>query len=521
MRQAVARALLCPPAMNRTSWCALAAVGALFGGACGDEMGSADTDAGGDGLGVVELAISTPPAAVKCLTLSVVGPDYSKLITTPPVASFTVTGMPLNGGFVYISGLAYEASCDALTNVSPTWAAQSGQIEYQVGTVGHATLTFRRAPTIGGAVDFEEAVAELSLGKTQAFAIMADGSQRAWGLNNAGQLGDNSKTAHLVPTVVDVLKGFIPAPGIVVADVSSRSTVSCALVTAPGGGGAVRCWGNNDNGQVGDGTTVTRLEPVTLNSLSPSARGVTTGGSHACAIVSTGAALKALCWGRNDEGQLGLGNTVGKNIPTELPAFASGANLAQIAAGQAHTCVRYGSGQVECWGRNLAGQLGNGTNAAKNAPTGVSISNLAGITKLSVGDNHACALRTDGTLFCWGQNDQGQVGLAGGSGIVSTPVAVLSNIIDVAAGINHTCAVTEQHKVFCWGAAGTLGNNSANASSAPVQVPFLGDVVAVAAGSATCAIHENGAASCWGPNSEGLLGTGDLVWRFVPTALGF
>ena len=507
--------------MKRT-WTALAAL-AVLSSACGAEL--SPPEPAGDGLGVVELTLTSAPASVKCLSIFAIGSaesGYSKLINIAPTGSFTLTGLPKSGP-LHLGGNAYDAACDALTNQSPTWIADSETIDLHIGVVGRASLTFRHAPKVTGTIDFEDTITSLHLGKTQAFATLADGAVRAWGINNAGQLGDGSKVPKLVPTVVDLLKGLPPAPGIVIAQVSSRSSVSCAIA-ALGSQTAARCWGSNESGQVGDGTTTPRLEPVTINTGAGMPRQVSTGSFHACALVANGVFSQVRCWGSNSAGQLGLGTTGGsQTTPQLLTGFPAQANIAEIVSGQDHNCVRYGSGNVECWGKNDSGQCGLGASpppGPKTAPNSTPISNLSAIAKITAGDNHTCALRTDGALFCWGRNDMGQIGV-GGSGAITLPTMIMDDVIDVAAGIGHTCAVRGDHTVHCWGAAGTLGNNTANQSSAPTQVTGIDDAVALAAGSATCAIRENGGAVCWGPNSEGLLGVGDLIWRFLPTALLF
>lgn len=165
--------------------------------------------------------------------------------------------------------------------------------------------------------------------------------------------------------------------------------------------GGVQCWGRNSNGELGDGSTTDRSRAVTvLTSASPSTplTGVTaiaSGRLHACALTSAGGVK---CWGYNNFGQLGDGTTTNRNVATDVSGLTSG--VAAIAAGQNHTCARLTVGTVKCWGSNNQGQLGTGNQADSSTP--VSVSSIAGAVLIAAGQQHTCASTSDGAMKCWG-----------------------------------------------------------------------------------------------------------------------
>jgi len=249
---------------------------------------------------------------------------------------------------------------------------------------------------------------------------------------------------------------------------------------------------------------------------------ITAGFDHTCALLGTGAVK---CWGRNTNGQLGDGTTIDHHLPVTVDATDLGA-ATQVAAGGNHTCaVKSGSGGSYCWGSNNHGQLGNNRTTDSRVPAFV-LSFLP-FQQLSLGAEYSCGfgVRLDGTqaVFCWGLNAEGQLGT--GDLVDShqpTTVLNLTNPINVSAGRTHACATLASGAIRCWGrgTSGELGNGASISSTSPVTVTSMSDGRNVAGGSdSTCALRATGGVSCWGSNTYGQLGDGTNVSRTSPVVV--
>jgi alpha-tubulin suppressor-like RCC1 family protein len=276
--------------------------------------------------------------------------------------------------------------------------------------------------------------------------------------------------------------------------------------------GIVSCWGRNDDGELGDGTRTPRSLPAPVVGLG-TAKAIATGESHSCAVLEDGAVS---CWGADDAGQLGIGVGDSRGGPVAVPGV-SGAIA--VAAGAAFSCAVLGDGTVRCWGDNSMGQLGDGGDAtAGRAATTVFA--MTGVRALSAHWQHACALRDDETLWCWGDNSTGQLG-DGTFDVRAQPVRALGlgAVTDVGTGRGHTCAATRADGLFCWGNnnVGQLGRDALGPAATPTLVPIVTNPVAVATGAQhTCAIRQGGATLCWGGNTSGQLGDGSLSTVPIP-----
>ncbi len=217
--------------------------------------------------------------------------------------------------------------------------------------------------------------------------------------------------------------------------------------------------------------------------------------------------------GRNDFGQLGNGTTSVSLAPVDVLGLASG--VSAISAGGGHTCALTRSGGVECWGSNYAGQLGNGTTTDTSAP--VDVSGLSrGIVAITAGIYHSCALSNVGGVTCWGAIASRQLPDGGlQSTFALSPLQVpglTSGVASISAGGNQTCAVTSGGRALCWGdnRYGQLGNGTTSLSRSPVAVAGLTSGVSAisTAWSHACALTPSGGVRCWGSNDAGVLGDG-------------
>jgi alpha-tubulin suppressor-like RCC1 family protein len=341
------------------------------------------------------------------------------------------------------------------------------------------------------------AASAIAAGFYHTCAILSGGSVACWGDNAEGELGNGMTTSSLTPVMVVNVDGTAALTGATAIAASFKHT--CALMPA----GSVACWGDNLFGELGNGTKTNASTPVMVSGVS-GATSIAAGYDHTCVLLAGGSVE---CWGYNHYGELGDGTTTNSTTPVTVPGLTG---VIALAAGQFHTCALLSGGSVACWGYNVYGQLGNG--ATTNSSTPVMVSGLSAATALTAGMDHACALVSGGSVACWGYDGDGQLG-DGTNNTSSTPVAVvgLSGAISVQAGDVHTCALLSTGNVACWGynIDGELGNGTTTLSSTPVTVSNLSQAIGIEAGDAhSCALLSGGAVACWGFNFYGELGNG-------------
>jgi alpha-tubulin suppressor-like RCC1 family protein len=336
-------------------------------------------------------------------------------------------------------------------------------------------------------------ITTIATGVFHTCAVTTAGVPMCWGDNQFGQLGDGtSGNNRYMPMAVSGLTG--------VAAMAAGAGHTCALTTA----GTVYCWGSNSRGELGDGTTVDKITPVPVSGLTGVAA-IAADWYYTCALTTTGGAY---CWGDNYKGQLGDGTTNDKTTPVAVIGLGSG--VAAIATGVDHACALTLAGAAKCWGYNHFGQLGDGTNTDSTTP--VTVSGLSsGVAAITAGDGHTCAVTTSGAIKCWGYNGEGELGIGTTSFGSTIPVAVsglTSGVTAIAAGDNHTCAVTTAGAAYCWGQNNSYqSGGSLPVITLPAEVYALYNVVAISArGLHTCALTTAGRVVCWGYNGYGQVG---------------
>jgi alpha-tubulin suppressor-like RCC1 family protein len=385
-------------------------------------------------------------------------------------------------------------------------------------------------------------------------ALLAGGGVDCWGANDHGQLGDGTSSGP------ESCNGYPCATRPVAVSATARATAialggdhACALLA----GGRVDCWGANDHGQLGNGTSSgpqncngypCATRPVAVSGLE-NATAIAAGGAHTCALVAGG---HVECWGDDTYGQLGdpasggpHGCSAGDPCAT-TPVVVSGISAATaVVAGNDHSCALLAGGRIACWGYNFSTELGDGTSSGPQRCAGglscsrtpVSVIGISGATAIVAGGDHTCALVAGGGLDCWGYNSYGQLGDGTSAGpdtcefgvvrCAKTPVAVtgVATATAIAAGGDHTCGLLAGGRVDCWGANyfGELGDavgsgpqtcNGYPCSETAVGVEGIANATAISAGGGhTCALLAGGRVACWGEGSFGQLGDGAIGER--------
>ncbi|HMJ12246.1 MAG TPA: hypothetical protein VK524_12565, partial [Polyangiaceae bacterium] len=351
-------------------------------------------------------------------------------------------------------------------------------------------------------------------------ALLESGNVRCWGVGTFGALG-YGKPDIIGDDEFPATQGNVNIGASAVQVAASSHT--CAVLAT----GAVRCWGPGAQGALGYGNTITIGDDET-----PAAAGdvnvggrvvrVAVGYQRSCALLSTG---NVRCWGDGREGALGYGNlrTIGDD---EAPATAGdlniGGSVVQVAMGLKHTCALLSRGNVRCWGLNSSGELGYGNRATIGdddaAGAGGDVNVGGSVVQIAAGNEHTCAVLSNGRLRCWGNNYYSQLGHPGPDpiGDDETPASAGDVPIDgvvqkVAAGGGHTCVLLASGSVRCWGDGewGQLGYGNRRVMTAPAvgDVNVGGSVVNLITGHFhTCAILASGALRCWGANSFGAFG---------------
>jgi alpha-tubulin suppressor-like RCC1 family protein len=326
-------------------------------------------------------------------------------------------------------------------------------------------------------------VTQLALGVNHSCALLGSGQVRCWGFNDAGQLGTRTGyTSFNRPKVVLNESGTGPLKNVIAIDAGGSHT--CALLANR----EVRCWGDNSAGSLGDGTFQNRQVPRPVKSVAGNGRltgvtQITVGSGTTCARLNTG---QARCWGDNEEGQVGDGTEQDRNRPRVVRAVSGPGPLTgvtQVSAGAGTTCARLQSGQAWCWGEGEDGGLGNGSVGIRTRPVVVGDTDgtgpLTGVATVEAGSGTACA-RVGSQLRCWGNGIHGQMG----NGVQDeenfvpvavenqTETAVLTGVTRFSLTDRHACARLANGQARCWGlgVSGQLGDGNLDSSAVVVPV---------------------------------------------------
>ncbi len=351
----------------------------------------------------------------------------------------------------------------------------------------------------------------ISAGGVHSCAAFSDGSAKCWGDNEYGQLGDGTTTASTTPVTVTSIN--------TATSIAAGNGHTCVLLADS----TIKCWGRNEYGQLGNRTTTNSNSPATVFGISD-AIAISTGNLHTCALLAD-STIK--CWGLNSTvtpyasgGQLGDGSITTSTKPVSVYGID---DATAVSAGQEHTCALLADSTIKCWGYNWRGSIGDGTNTMRTRPVDVTgITNAAGI---SLGNIHTCAVLKDGSAVCWGTNSGGELG-NGTTTNSFTPVGVsgISNATSLSAGQNHNCAILAEGSIRCWGsnAFSQLGDETTVNRTTPVGVSGISNATSISTGGPhTCVLLSNKDVKCWGYNFYGQLGDGSNNNSITPVTVQF
>ena len=494
-----------------------AATGVLTASGTAAFAPAAPTTAGTYTYRVSSPASSTLTAAVSPSARVVVSVPPSPAPPTTPV--ITTTTLP--AGTV---GTAYATTLATSGNVAGAWSVVPGSTSpFSLNpTTGALTGTPAAPGDLGFSVEFTATASGLtataalsvhidpapvappaaqtlvSAGDSHTCRITTTHTLWCWGSNDKGQLGEQFTLSHpyeVAPTQVGTATNW--------------TTVSAGLYDTCGvrADYTLWCWGYNANGEDGNGTTQEQVTPVQAGA-ALHWTSVSVGDYHTCGITT---AATMYCWGQNAGGALGTAPTQNEvHVPTQV---GTGANWRSVDIGGSTSCAITTANALWCWGGGYRGQLGTGTPGTEPAPVAVGTS--ASWATVSVGPATVCATRTDGTAWCWGRNDTGQVGdgTRGTDRTVPTQVGVASTwaalTTNGATNAGHTCGVRTDNTLWCWGdnSYGAIGDGTTTERDAPVQVGTATDWTSVSAGGDhTCGVRTDGSQWCWGSDDLGQLG---------------
>ncbi len=362
------------------------------------------------------------------------------------------------------------------------------------GELASGYTSDRVSPTLaGGATDWQS----VDVSNDWGCGLRAGGGLHCWGRNHQSSLGDASNLTRVDPVPVGA--------GLAFSQVTTGRNFGCGIA-----GGDAYCWGRDDSGALGNGSGTHTTEPVLTAATSDASpfTDVRAGSLGACGLKAD---ATLWCWGADGQGQVGDG---GSNVTQQSPVRVlpnESADWTLVRQNGETVCGLRTGGTLWCWGRNLEGQVGNGTTQAQSSPVQIG---TASYLALDVGQGHACAVATSGALYCWGLNTSGQLGQGNTQSPVTTPKQVgldldwESPFLGLAP---HTCATKTSGALYCWGAGyyGQLGLGNYTQVTTPQKVTSATPFAMASLGTEhTCAVDDQGHLLCWGASHGAQLGGG-------------
>lgn len=445
-----------------------------------------------DGVGSAVAAVQNVPAGVGCLRVVYRVPnatnDTTRNLGVTPGNPATLDLGYLAAGAYAFRASAYNAACGSVGAAVPTWVGDPTSATITAGYATTVPITLRPNVTTRTTVDFVQPVRAIYAGwrSNNTYAVMQDGTVRAWGANFVGTVGDGTRINATTPRVVQGLTNPTQIVG--------GSDFACASTPNDG----LHCWGRN-HGLLADGGTADSLVPARNADLEPTS--LAAGEGRLCGTFGSN---EVRCWGEGlpsgldynpgiraasfvvgDVRNLSRDYVLWVDVDTnDLRSVQAGdpgifgdtlrPRVVAAAVGYGHYCAVTVAGGVVCGGDNADGALGDGTTTSTSIVAPVSV-DAGRATAVVGGRRYYCALRTDRTVACWGQNLVGQVGAGVDAARVTVPTAVpLADVTQVAAGANHACALITDGSVWCWGenTQGQLGDGTTTTRFSPVRVRF-------------------------------------------------
>jgi len=362
-------------------------------------------------------------------------------------------------------GLAVRSTCAIVENGSVACWGRGF-----LNTLGNGDTADSGEPILTAPMPDNRSVVAIDAGNYNVCALLDNGSVACWGsVNMDGEMGNGDQVAHSVPELTNITGSELSATSISVA-----FTSACAILD----NGSVSCWGDNQWGQVGDNSTIDKLSPTYTFPFADGKKAVaiTSGRAHHCALLDDGTVS---CWGANLNGQLGDNSTTLSSVPT--PTQPLGGPAIAISSNVDHTCAILDTGSLVCWGKNDEGQVGTGSNSPDKilVPTLVNQSNWPSsrsAVAVGTGDDHTCAILDNNSVYCWGRNNAGQLGRetegsdhVSGSDFESLPTKIFGDNLTklaIESHGDHSCVLIENGSIYCWGrqSHGQIGDGTTSGS---------------------------------------------------------
>ncbi len=338
----------------------------------------------------------------------------------------------------------------------------------------------------------------LAAGSGHNCALISDGSARCWGYNSHGQLGDRTTDTRLQPVSVYNLNNAI--------DLAAGGFVTCAVLTDR----SVACWGDGSQGALGNGTQEPRQSPTAVANISNVTSASTLGGTT-CAVADS----SVQCWGQNANGELGNGTQSATDYALKPVTVKEAGPATQVEVGDQFVCALQTDKSLKCWGKTW---YGNSEAETKLTPTTIPF--VSGAVQVVSGmQGNVCVRRDDDTILCWGANGLGQVGQNDSADTHPQPTLV-SGIFatQITMGIDDVCALLEDGSLKCWGRMSNWFNGEIEFGKTPTAFPLVDKALHVmSSGSSACALLKNQSVWCWGSDDLGQSGNGTTtVWNSTP-----